>query len=157
MGKGLRAVAPAAAAALSVCLGLAACEKTTEGSVAMTTEPGGPITTTTTTTPKTTTPQTTTPQTRTTTTPTTSTTTTTTTSTTTSAVPAPAGATTMKCSEFTQLAKPQRQAVVKQILQNNNSMFGPAGADFAEMMATTMCQFTTEETVYEVLTGSPPP
>jgi hypothetical protein len=63
----------------------------------------------------------------------------------------------MKCSEFTQLPKPQRQAVVKEILQNNNSVFGPLGADFAETMATTMCQFTTEETVYQVLTGSPPP
>ena len=61
----------------------------------------------------------------------------------------------MKCSEYTQLSKPQRLAVVKQILQNNNSVFGPLGPDFAETMATTMCQFTTEETVYQVLTGSP--
>jgi hypothetical protein len=62
----------------------------------------------------------------------------------------------MKCSEYTQLPKPQRLAVVQQILQNNSSVFGPLGADFAETMATTMCQFTTEETVYQVLTGSPP-
>jgi hypothetical protein len=148
MGKGLRAFA--AALALAACLGLAACEKTTGGSVAMTTEPGGPITTTT----RTTTPRTTTPTTQSTT-PTSSTTSTT--STTTSGVPAPAGATTMKCSDYTQLPKPQRLAVVQQILQNNSSVFGPLGADFAETMATTMCQFTTEETVYQVLTGSPPP
>jgi hypothetical protein len=134
MRIGVRAVA-----VVVVCLGLAACEKTTEGSVAMTTEPGGPITTSSpTTTPTTTTSPTT-------------------TSTTTSGVPAPAGATTMKCSEFTQLGKPERLAVVKQILQQGNSVFGPLGADFAESMATTMCQFETEETVYEVLTGSPPP
>jgi hypothetical protein len=140
MRVGVRAVA-VAVAAVAVCLGLAACEKTTQGSVAMTTEPGGPITTST---PTTTTPiQTPTP--------------TTTTSTTTSGVPAPANATTMKCDEFTQLDKPHRLAVVKQILQNNQSVFGPLGDDFAESMASTMCQFMTEETVYEVLTGSPPP
>jgi hypothetical protein len=121
-------------------VGLAACEKTTHGSVAMTTEPGGPITTSTTTT---TTPR--------------PTPTRTTTSTTTSGVPAPANATTMKCGEFTQLGKPQRLAVVKQILQNSKSVFGPLGDDFAESMASTMCQFMTEETVYKVLTGSPPP
>ena len=63
----------------------------------------------------------------------------------------------MKCDEFTQLGKPQRLAVVKQILQNNKSVFGPLGDDFAESMASSMCQFMTDETVYEVLTGSPPP
>jgi hypothetical protein len=109
--------------------------------VTIVTEPGGPITTST----PITTP-----------TPTTTTPTPTTTTTTTSGVPAPANATTMKCDEFTQLGKPQRLAVVKQILQNNKSVFGPLGDDFAESMASTMCQFMTEETVYEVLTGSPP-
>ena len=122
MRIGVRAVAVAVAVVV-VCLSLAACEKKTQGSVAMTTEPGGPITT----------------------------------STTTSGVPAPANATTMKCDEFTQLGKPQRLAVVKQILQNNKSVFGPLGDDFAESMASSMCQFMTDETVYEVLTGSPPP
>jgi len=134
MRIGVRAVAVAVAVVV-VCPGLAACEKTTQGSVAMTTEPGGPITTST---PTTTTP-------------------TTTTSTTTSGVPAPANATTMKCDEFNQLDKPKRLAVVKQILQNTKSVFGPLGDDFAESIASTMCQFMTEETVYEVLTGSPPP
>ena len=145
MRIGVRAVAVAVAVVV-VCLSLAACEKKTQGSVAMTTEPGGPITTSTpTTTTKTLrpTPNATTP--------------TTTTSTTTSGVPAPANATTMKCDEFTQLGKPQRLAVVKQILQNNKSVFGPLGDDFAESMASSMCQFMTDETVYEVLTGSPPP
>jgi hypothetical protein len=145
MRIGVRAVAVAVAVVV-VCLSLAACEKKTQGSVAMTTEPGGPITTSTpTTTTKTLRP---TP---------TATTPTTTTSTTTSGVPAPANATTMKCDEFTQLGKPQRLAVVKQILQNNKSVFGPLGDDFAESMASSMCQFMTDETVYEVLTGSPPP
>jgi hypothetical protein len=144
MRIGVRPVPGTVAVAVAVvCLGLAACEKTTQGSVAMTTEPGGPITTSTPITTPTPTPTTTTP-------------TPTTTTTTTSGVPAPANATTMKCDEFTQLGKPQRLAVVKQILQNNKSVFGPLGDDFAESMASTMCQFMTEETVYEVLTGSPP-
>jgi hypothetical protein len=135
MGRGVRL-----AAVVVVCLGLAACEKTTGGSVAMTTEPGGPITTSS---PTTTTsrarafPPT----------PTTST----------SAVPAPPGATTMKCSEFTKLDDAGQLAVVKEILDQSPSAFSPLGDEFAQSMANTMCGFLPDQTVYEVLTGSTPP
>jgi hypothetical protein len=63
----------------------------------------------------------------------------------------------MKCSEFTKLDNDERLAVVKEILEQSKSAFGPLGDEFAESMANTMCQFLHDETVYEVLTGSPPP
>lgn len=131
MGIPLRLVAT-----VLMCVGLAACVRTTEGSVAMTTEPGGP--TSTSRSPTTSRPGTSSPE-------------------TTSEVPAPAGAMTMKCDEFTQLDQPERVAVVKQILSQENSVFGPLGDEFAEPMANTMCQFMPDMTVREVLMGSSPP
>lgn len=119
-----------AVAAVVMCLGLAACVKTTEGSVAMTTEPGGPITTTTTSTP--------------------------TPTTTTSEVPAPPGALTMTCAEFVKLDPDERLAVVREILSEENSAFGPLGDEFSETMANTMCEYMPERTVREILTGTPP-
>jgi hypothetical protein len=130
-------------AVIVMCLGLAGCVKTTEGSVAMTTEPGS-ATSTSTSSPSRTTSR-----------PTTQSSPTRTTST--SEVPAPPGAMTMKCSEFTKLDQPTRLAVVKEILSEENSAFGPLGDDFAETMANTMCDFMPEMTVREILTGSPPP
>lgn len=143
-------------AAALICLGVAtACVRTTEGDVAMTTEPGGPLTTTTRTTTRTTTPTTTTPRTTTSGSPTTSPGAPPTSPT--SAVPAPANALTMKCSEFIELDQATRLAVVKEILANEESSFGVLGEEFAESIANTMCQFMKESTVREVLSGSPPP
>lgn len=119
-----------------MCIGLAACVRTTEGSVAMTTEPGGP--TSTSRSPTTSRTPTSSPQ-------------------TTSEVPAPPGAMTMKCDEFTQLDQAERVAAVKEILSQENSPFGPLGDEFAESMANTMCQFMPDMTVREVLMGSSPP
>lgn len=122
-------------ATVLTCVGLAACVRTTEGSVAMTTEPGGTTSTSTSTSPTTSRTRTSSPQ-------------------TTSEVPAPPGATTMKCEEFTQLEQNERLAVVKEILSQENSVFGQLGDEFAESMANTMCQFMPEATVREVLMGS---
>jgi hypothetical protein len=139
MGIPLRIVA-----VVLTCVGMAGCVRTTEGSVAMTTEPGGTSTTSTTTS----TPRPTSPTSRTRTSAPTSTT----------DVPAPPGALTMKCDEFVALEQPTRVAVVKEILKDDASnSFGPLGADFAESIANTMCQFLPDETVKEVLTGSSPP
>ena len=97
----------------------------------MTTEPDGATTTSTTTSrTRTSTPQTT------------------------SEVPAPSNATTMKCEEFTELDQPERLAVVKEIIEQENSPFGALGDEFAESMANTMCQFMPDQTVRDVLTGS---
>lgn len=120
------------AAIVLICLGLVACERTVEGSVAMTTEPG-PSTSAS---------------------PTTSRTRTSSPETTTSEVPAPAGALAMKCEEFVELEQPERIAVVREILEQENSVFGQLGDEFAESMANTMCQFMPEATVREVLMGS---
>lgn len=132
MGVPVRVVATAV-----MCLGLAACVRTTEGSVAMTTEPGGATSTSTS-------PPTTTSRTR------------TSAPESTSEVPAPSNATRMKCDEFTKLDQPERLAVVKEIIDQENSPFGALGDEFAESMASTMCQFMPDQTVREVLTGSPP-
>jgi len=125
------------AATVLMCVGLSACVRTIEGSVAMTTEPGGqtPTSTTSTSTSRT---RTSSPQ-------------------TTSEVPAPPNAMTMKCDEFTQLDQAERLAVVNEILSQENSVFGQLGDEFAESMANTMCQFMPDETVHEVLTGFTPP
>ena len=122
------------AAIVLMCLGLVACEKTVEGSVAMTTQPG-PSTSASPTTSRTRTPS---PE-------------------TTSEVPALAGALTMKCDEFVKLEQPARIAVVREILKQENSVFGQLGDEFAESMANTMCQFMPDAPVREVLMGSGPP
>jgi hypothetical protein len=133
-----------AVTAVVLCVGLAtACERTVPGTVAQSTQPGASTTTTrTTTTTKTSGPRTTTTR----------------TSTPTSEVPAPGNALTMTCKEYADLDEATRKAVVKAILdQEKDSPFGMLGEDFAESMATTMCQFLPDATVKEVLMGSPPP
>lgn len=130
MGMPVRVVATAV-----MCLGLAACVKTTGGSVVMTTEPGGSTPTSTTASTTTSRPSST---------------------PTTSEVPAPPGAMTMTCKDYVKLDEPTRLAVVKEILKGNNSAFGPLGDDFSETMANTMCEFMPDRTVREILTGTPP-
>jgi hypothetical protein len=64
----------------------------------------------------------------------------------------------MKCDQFVKLDEPTRVAVVKEILKDDTTnSYGPLGADFAQSIANTMCQFLPDETVKEVLTGSSPP
>jgi hypothetical protein len=127
-------------ATMLMCVGLTSCVRTTEGSVAMTTEPGGSTSTSTSSSasPTTSRTRTSSPQ-------------------STSEVPAPAGAMTMKCDEFTKLDQAERVAVVKEIVSQENSPFGQLGDEFAETMASTMCQFMPDATVREVLMGSTPP
>jgi hypothetical protein len=140
---------PLAVAVGVLCVGVAvACEKSVPGTVAMTTEPGAPLTTQRTTLamptipaipglPSFTLPMPTSP------------------STPTSTVPAPADALTMTCKEFGGLDEATRKAVVQAILaQQADSPFGMLGAEFAESMATTVCQFVPQSTVKEVLTGT---
>jgi hypothetical protein len=120
-----------------MCLGLAACVKTTGGSVAMTTEPGGSTPTSTTASTTASRPSRT-------------------STSSTSEVPAPPGAMTMTCKDFIKLDEPTRLAVVREILKGDNSAFGPLGDNFSETMANTMCEFMPDRTIREILTGSPP-
>ena len=62
---------------------------------------------------------------------------------------------TMTCGEFSQLEQDERLAVVKEILSEENSAFGPLGDEFAETMANTMCEFMPDRTVRAILTGGP--
>jgi hypothetical protein len=122
-----------------ICLGMTTgCERTVPGTVAMTTQPGP-----TTTRPSTTKSRPTAAPTR--------------TSSPTSEVPAPANALTMTCKEFTGLDDATQKAVVKAILdQEKDNPFGTLGTEFAESIASTMCEFLPDSTVREVLMGSPP-
>jgi hypothetical protein len=74
----------------------------------------------------------------------------------TSEVPAPPGAMTMTCKDYVKLDEPTRLAVVKEILKGDNSAFGPLGDEFSENMAYTMCDLVPDRTVREILTGTPP-
>jgi hypothetical protein len=123
------------------------CERTTPGTVAMTTQPGPPIASTTRT-PTTTVPglpgipmpgiplpgNTNVP-----------------------VVPAPPNALTMTCSEFNKLDEATRLAVIRAILAKDNNPLGPNGESVGQMLAEAACQFLPQATVSEVLMGSPPP
>jgi hypothetical protein len=137
------------AGAALILAGLATgCERTTPGTVAMTTQPGPPITSTTKT--PTTVPglpgipipdipipgfprNTDVP-----------------------VVPAPPNALTMTCSEFNKLDEATRLAVIRAILAQGNNPLGPNGESVGQMLAEAACQFLPQASVSEVLMGSPP-
>jgi hypothetical protein len=142
-------------AALMVLAATTACGRTTEGTVAMTTEPGPPINSPTRTPPSSFPgipgmpnipipnlpiprlpipgPSTNVP-----------------------VVPAPPNALTMKCQEFTGLDDATRLAVIREILKSDNNPLGPNGESIGQMLVEAACQFLPNATVSEVLTGSPP-
>ena len=136
-------------AAALILLGLTTgCQRTTEGSVAMTTEPGPPLTSS----PRT--PSTGLPglpgfpipdiplPTRNTDLP---------------EVPAPPNALTMTCSEFSDLDEATRLAVIRAILASEDNPLGPNGESVGQMLAEAACQFLPDATVNEVLLGGSPP
>lgn len=144
-------VAAAAAIGLGVVLGLTTgCQRTTEGVVAQTTEPGPPLTSSPTTgrrapgfpgmpdiqlpnipvpTRDTDVPE----------------------------VPAPANALEMTCEEFSELDEATRVAVVREILAQEGNPLGPDGEFVGQILADAACQFLPSTTVSEVLMGVSPP
>ena len=141
------------AAAALILVGVATgCSRTTEGTVAMTTEPGPPIASPTRT-PSTAEPglpglpgipipdipipgfprNTDVPE-----------------------VPAPPNAETMTCEEFSGLDEATRLAVIRAILAKENNPLGPNGESVGQILAEAACQFLPDATVSEVLMGSPP-
>ena len=127
----------------------AGCERSTPGTVAMTTQPGPPITSPSTKTPTTVPglpgipipdipipgfPR----------------------NTDVPVVPAPPNALTMTCSDFTKLDEATRLAVIRAILAQENNPLGPNGESVGQMLAEAACQFLPQATVSEVLMGKPP-
>lgn len=71
-------------------------------------------------------------------------------------VPPPPNAETMTCKEFSGLDEATRLAVVRAILAKENNPLGPNGESVGQMLAEAACQFLPSATVSEVLMGSPP-
>ena len=127
----------------------AGCERSTPGTVAMTTQPGPPITSPSTKTPTTVPglpgipipdipipgfPR----------------------NTDVPVVPAPPNALTMTCADFNKLDEATRLAVIRAILAQENNPLGPNGESVGQMLAEAACQFLPQATVSEVLMGKPP-
>ncbi len=74
-------------------------------------------------------------------------------------VPAPANWETMKCSEYTKLDEATQRAVIKAIVEDQGSQQGrgPESEMIAAIMATTMCGFLPSAVVKEVVAGGSPP
>lgn len=144
-----RVTAAALAGLALVLAATTACQRTTEGSVAMTTEPGPPLPSAPTTTrgpsipglPDITLPNIPLPTRR----------------TDLPVVPAPANATTMTCEEYNDLDEATRVAVVREILAQENNPLGPGGEVVGQVLADAACQFLPGATVSEVLMGGSPP
>lgn len=132
------------AAALILLGATTACQRTTDGSVAMTTEPGPPLASPSRTTspsiPGIPIPDLPLP----------------TRNTNVPVVPAPPNALTMTCDEFTGLDEATRVAVVREILKQENNPLGPNGEGVGQMLVEAACQFLPEATVSKVLLGGPP-
>ena len=144
-------MAPRIALAALLFAGLTAgCERSTPGTVSMTTQPGPPINSTTTRAPSSTLPglpgiplpnipfpsfpkNTNVP-----------------------VVPAPPNALTITCSDFNKLDEATRLAVIRAILAKDNNPLGPNGESVGQMLVEAACQFLPQATVSEVLMGAPP-
>ncbi|KUH85851.1 MULTISPECIES: hypothetical protein [unclassified Mycobacterium] len=137
------------AAAMLVFVGVTtACQRTTEGSVAMTTEPGPPLTSPAPTAmpsipglPDFEIPGLPLP----------------TRDTDVPVVPPPPNAVSMTCEEFNGLDEATRLAVIRAILEQENNPLGPNGEGIGQMLAEAACQFLPSATVSEILLGKPPP
>ena len=140
-----------AGASILLAAGITACERTTPGTVAMTTEPGASLSTSPRTTSRPTLPTfpglpgipgipglPSTPRTS-------------------SNVPPPSNSLTMKCKEYNGLDADTQLAVVQQIVSQQGSVIGQQNIEIAKTLADAMCQFIPDSTVSELLLGGSPP
>ena len=72
-------------------------------------------------------------------------------------VPPPPDALTMTCSKYNTLDEATQKAVVNAVLEGDQSILGPDNVDIAKSLADAVCQFLTGSTVREVLLGGPVP
>jgi hypothetical protein len=134
-----------AGASILLAAGITACERTTPGTVAMTTEPGASISTSPRSTSRPTLPSfpglpgiPSTPRTS-------------------SNVPPPSNSLTMKCKEYNGLDADTQLAVVQEIVSQEGSVIGQQNIEIAKTLADAMCQFIPDSTVSELLLGGSPP
>jgi hypothetical protein len=136
-----------AGASILLAAGITACERTTPGTVAMTTEPGASLSTSPRSTSRPTLPSLpglpgipglpSTPHTS-------------------SNVPPPSNSLTMKCKEYNGLDADTQLAVVQQIVSQQGSVIGQQNIEIAKTLADAMCQFIPDSTVSQLLLGGPP-
>lgn len=132
-----------AAATFIVAGVITGCDRTTPGTVAMTTEPGGSTRTSTSTRPTTSSPRTSSPRTST---PRTS-----------SDAPPSGDALDVTCKEYADLDEASQTALVEEILNDRNSVLGPGDAEIAKSLADAVCTFLPTSKVSEILLGETPP
>jgi hypothetical protein len=139
-----------AGASILLAAGITACERTTPGTVAMTTEPGASLSTSPRSTSRPTLPSfpglpgipgipgiPSTPRTS-------------------SNVPPPSNSLTMKCKEYNGLDADTQLAVVQEIVSQEGSVIGQQNIEIAKTLADAMCQFIPDSTVSQLLLGGPP-
>ncbi|MBB5166691.1 hypothetical protein [Mycobacterium sp. AZCC_0083] len=136
-----------AGASILLAAAITACERTTPGTVAMTTEPGASLSTSPRSTSRPTLPSfpglpgipglPSTPHTS-------------------SNVPPPSNSLTMKCKEYNGLDADTQLAVVQQIVSQQGSVIGQQNIEIAKTLADAMCQFIPDSTVSQLLLGGPP-
>jgi hypothetical protein len=132
-----------AAATFVVAGAIAGCDRTTPGTVAMTTEAGQSTRITTSSRPTTSSPRTSTPRTST---PRTS-----------SNAPPPGDALGVTCTQYLDLDEASRTGVIEEILQDETSVLSPGDAEIAKTLADAVCTFLPDSTVSEILLGETPP
>jgi len=127
-----------AAALFVVATAVAGCDRTTEGTVAMTTEAGPPLQSSTPSRPTPSSPRTTLPRTS-------------------APVPPPGDAFSITCKQYVGLDEASRAGVVEEILKDQTSVLSPGDADIAKTLADAVCTFLPDSTVAEILLGETPP
>ncbi|MDP9164945.1 MAG: hypothetical protein M3O32_02580 [Actinomycetota bacterium] len=131
------------AAVFAVTGAIAGCDRTTSGTVAMTTEAGPSTRTSTSSRPTTSSPRTSTPRTST---PRTS-----------SQAPPTGDPLDITCSQYVALDEADRTATIEEILQSGSSVLGPGDAEIAKTLADAVCTFLPDSKVSEILVGETPP
>ena len=121
---------------------MSGCDRTTPGTVAMTTEPGGSTRSSTPSTssrPTTSSPRTSTPRTS------------------SEAPPAPGDAAAVTCRDYENLDPASQTALIEEILSGRSSVLGPGDAEIAKSLADAVCTFLPTTKVSDILLGESPP
>ena len=64
---------------------------------------------------------------------------------------------TVTCAEYVQLDPASQAALIEEILRSKTSVLGPSDAEIAKTLADAVCTFLPESPVSEVLVGETPP